>query len=99
MAGQGANYAEAAWTYGVDPRWSPAISMAESTAGQYCFNSYNAWGWGNSSWSSWEEAIDSHVGGLARGYGSSLTYDAASTYCPPNADSWYNTVLSQMESM
>ena len=96
LAGQGETFARAAWTYGVDPRWSPAISYVESSCGAYCFQPHNAWGWGSVSWGSWEEAINSHVAGLARGYGYTLTYEAAKKYCPPNADHWYSTCLAQM---
>ena len=42
MAGQGATFAAAAWDYGVDPRFSPAIAFVESTLGAYCFLPYNA---------------------------------------------------------
>ena len=97
LAGQGTTFAEAAWEYGVDPRFSPAISMIESTQGRYCFLPHNAWGWGSSSWSSWEEAIWDHVAGLAAGYGGQLTYAGAQKYCPPNADFWYAGVLANME--
>lgn len=97
MAGQGATFAEAAWAYGVDPRFSPAISAVESSRGAYCFKPYNAWGWGSSSWGSWEEAIWAHVAGLASGYGGHLTYAAAKKYCPPNASNWYASVLANME--
>ena len=97
MAGLGEVFAEAAWTYGVDPRFSPAIAMVESTLGRYCFLPYNAWGWGSSSWSSWEEAIWAHVRGLAVGYGGQLTYAGAKKYCPSNADYWYSSVLANME--
>ena len=69
LAGQGRTFAEAAWNNGVDPRWSPAISNTESSKGAHCFAPYNAWGWGDSSWSSWEEAINAHVAGLAANYG------------------------------
>ena len=96
LYGYGSVFAAAAWDYGVDPRWSPAISFVESTCGKYCFRSYNAWGWGNISWSSWEEAIYAHVGGLSRGYGYTITYEAACKYCPPNADYWYATVSAKM---
>lgn len=96
LGGQGATFAAAAWDYGVDPRWSPAISCVESTKGRYCFRSHNAWGWGSSSWSSWEEAIDAHVGGLSRGYGYTITQAAARKYCPPNWRHWYNTCVSEM---
>ena len=99
LAGQGRTFAEAAWEYGVDPRFSPAISMIESTQGRYCFLPHNAWGWGSSSWGSWEEAIWDHVEGLAIGYGGQLTYAGAKKYCPPNADHWYTSVLANMEKI
>ena len=97
LAGQGRTFGEAAWASGVDPRFSPAISMIESTQGRYCFLPHNAWGWGSSSWSSWEEAIWDHVAGLAIGYGGQLTYAGAHKYCPPNADFWYAGVKANME--
>lgn len=96
LGGQGKTFAAAAWDFGVDPRWSPAISCVESTKGRYCFRSHNAWGWGSSSWSSWEEAIYAHVAGLARGYGYTVTQAAARKYCPPNWRHWYNTCVSEM---
>lgn len=96
MAGQGKTFASAAWTYGVDPRWSPAIAFTESSKGAYCFASHNAWGWGSASWGSWEEAIDAHVSGLARGYGYTISIDAAKKYCPPSWQSWYDRTLEQM---
>ena len=99
LAGQGTTFAAAAWDYGVDPRFSPAIAFVESTLGAQCFRPHNAWGWGSASWDSWEEAIYAHVSGLARIYGAGLTYDAACTYCPSNADFWYAAVLAQMESI
>lgn len=96
MAGTGEVFAEAAWDYGVDPRWSPAISYTESSKGLYCFNSCNAWGWGSASWDNWEDAIRDHVAGLARGYGYTISVEAAKKYCPPNWEHWYNTTLAQM---
>lgn len=96
LAGQGKTFAEAAWDYGVDPRWSPAISYTESSKGRNCFRPHNAWGWGSSSWSSWEEAINAHVRGLARGYGYTISVEAAKKYCPPNWKHWYDTTLAQM---
>lgn len=96
MAGTGQVFAEAAYDNGVDPRWSPAIAYLESSLGRYCFRSYNAWGWGSVSWGSWEEAIRSHVRGLASGYGSTITTAAAKKYCPPNWQHWYSVVSGQM---
>lgn len=96
LAGQGTTFASAAWDYGVDPRWSPAISCIESSKGEACFLPCNAWGWGSESWGSWEEAINDHVQGLARGYGYTVSYDAAAKYCPPNADFWYERCVEEM---
>jgi hypothetical protein len=96
LAGYGQTFAEAAWEYGVDPRWSPAISNTESGKGANCFLPYNAWGWGSSSWSNWTDAIWTHVAGLAKGYGYSITESAASVYCPPNSTNWYYNTLSEM---
>lgn len=99
LAGQGATFAQAAWDNGVDPRWSPAISNTESTKGAHCFLPHNAWGWGASGWSSWEEAINAHVAGLSKGYGYSLTHANAVKYCPPNADAWFTNTLGQMNAI
>lgn len=99
LAGQGATFASAAWDYGVDPRWSPAISAVESSKGVACFRSHNAWGWGSASWGSWEEAIDAHVAGLARGYGYTLSESAAKKYCPPNWRHWYDRCAAEMNSI
>ncbi|MBR0404717.1 MAG: hypothetical protein IJI68_05895 [Eggerthellaceae bacterium] len=99
LSGQGATFAKAAWDYGVDPRWSPAIAFTESSLGANCFNPYNAWGWGSASWGSWEEAIPAHVAGLARGYGYTITIEAAQKYCPPNWEAWYNRTLEQMNAI
>ena len=97
LAGQGATFARAAYTYGVDPRWSPAISFTESGKGAACFLPHNAWGWGSESWGSWEEAINDHVAGLSRGYGYTISLDAARKYCPPNAQAWYDRTKGQMD--
>lgn len=96
LAGYGVNFATAAWENSVDPRWSPAISNTESSNGLHCFLPYNAWGWGDRSWNSWEEAIADHVAGLAAGYGYSLTLANAYQYCPPNYINWYYNTLGQM---
>ena len=96
LAGQGTTFAKAAYEYGVDPRFSPAISFTESSKGAVCFRPHNAWGWGSSSWDSWEEAIYDHVAGLARGYGGQISESAARKYCPPTWQSWYNRTLEQM---
>lgn len=97
LSGYGTTFAEAAWNYGVDPRWSPAISNTESTKGTFCFEPYNAWGWGGGNgWTSWEQAIDAHVRGLANGYGYTITVANAQKYCPPNWEKWYINTSNQM---
>lgn len=96
MAGCGYAFANAAFDYNVDPRWSPAIAHAESTKGRYCFLPYNAWGWGSISWPDWETAIYAHVRGLSRGYGYTISEAAAQKYCPPNWQHWLSVVSSEM---
>lgn len=96
LAGQGATFAGAAWDYGVDPRFSPAISCIESGKGVACFLPHNAWGWGSVSWGSWEEAIRDHVAGLSRGYGYTVSVEGAQRYCPPNWQFWYSRVSEEM---
>ncbi len=99
LAGQGKAFATAAWNYGVDPRWSPAISNTESSKGRYCFRNHNAWGWGQNDWDSWGEAIDAHVKGLSKGYGYTITPYLARKYCPPNWIKWYRNTCEQMEKI
>ena len=100
MAGQGYNFAVAAWNTGVDPRWSPAIACIESSKGLYCAGSYNAWA----------GAPAAAAGGaLVAGARASLprclpgrqlwlhAYPAAAKkYCPPTWQDWYNKVATQM---
>ena len=96
LAGQGKTFAKAAWDYGIDPRFSPAISCVESSRGSACFLPHNAWGWGSVSWDTWEEAINDHVRGLKRGYGYTVTPEGAAKYCPGTSNHWYNRVVEEM---
>ena len=59
--------------------------------------SHNAWGWDQTNWPDWDTAIRSHVAGLARGYGFTISYSYAMRYCPPNYDNWYRDTLNQMQ--
>ena len=99
LGGHGETFAAAAYDYGIDPRWSPAISCIESTKGLYCFLPFNAWGWGHVTWPDWDTAIYEHVKGLAEGYGPTFEYEDALKYCPPTADSWYAGVCGEMEKI
>ncbi len=96
LEGYGYAFAEAACDYGVDPRWSPAISNTESSKGLNCFLPHNAWGWGQVSWPDWDTAIRAHVRGLAQGYGYTISEDSAQKYCPPNAHDWYVATAAEM---
>ena len=95
LEGYGYAFAEAAWDYGVDPRWSPAIAAVESSKGMYCFEPYNAWGWFAYLGGDWDSSIRAHVAGLASGYGYTLSYAAAARYCPPG-DLWYSACATQI---
>lgn len=92
LEGYGATFAEAAYDYGIDPRFSPAIARVESGSGANCTYACNAWGWGSSSWGDWGTAIYAHVAGLAANYGTTLSYGIAQTYNEENPDEWYAQV-------
>lgn len=103
LANQGKTFAQAAWDYGVDPRWSAAISTMESSKGRLVpyGNSHNAWGLtsgadGFARFSSWEEAIDKHTKYLASTYGYTITLAGAKKYCPPNYEKWFDTIVHEM---
>jgi len=104
MAGTGRAFAEAAWQYGVDPRWSPAITNTESSNGVHIPGGYNAWGWtdgkgGYRTFSSWEDGARQHVAYLARSYGYTITVSHAQKYCPPNYEWWYSNTLANMQKI
>ncbi len=101
LSGYGRTFAEAAYDYGVDPRWSPAIAAIESSkgaAGSLARNYYNAWGWGSKHFSSWDESIPQHVAYLARKYGS-LSESAAAIYCPSSPGEWYASCIREMNKI
>lgn len=97
LHGYGNIFAEAAYDNHIHPAFSQAISIVESTGGDHCFREHNAWGWGNSGWDSWEEAIKAHAKGLAEGYGEIPTEEGAQKYCPPTWEDWYQQVCAAMQ--
>lgn len=99
LEGYGRVFAEAAWEYKIDPRFSPAIARMESTSGKFCFLPHNAWGWGDESWPDWETAIWEHVEGLSRWYGYTLTYETAEIYNQVLIDDWYWNVYTFMQEI
>ena len=81
--------------YGVEPELIAAISIIESGGGRVNFRPYNAWGWGQRGWTSWEEAIEEYAKGLYNGYiskGNDTPREMAPFYCPPNQYNWANKV-------
>lgn len=88
--------------YGIDYRLVAAISIMESSGGMYDFRSYNAWGWGNFSFSSYDQSIDAMSGYLKSEYinlGLTSPFTIAPKYCPPNSYHWAAAVSSYMEQM
>ena len=96
LEGYGRTFAQAAWDFGVGPRFSPGISCVESGKGAVCFRSCNAWGWGKINWPDWETAIRSHIEGLSEGYGYSVTPEGATAYNYETPVDWYNKVKAEM---
>ena len=88
-------FVEVANKYGLDYRLLPAIATVESGGGKSNFRSYNAWGWGNKGFTSFEEGIEVVGRGLKTGYidkGSDTVDEIAPIYCPPNYKNWARSV-------
>jgi len=95
-------FVEVANKYGLDYRLLPAIATVESGGGKSNFRSYNAWGWGNKSFSSFEEGIEVVGRGLKTGYidkGSDTVDEIAPIYCPPNYKNWARSVNQFMNEI
>ena len=100
LAGQGKEFAKAAYKNDIDPRLSAAISCVESSKGRHCFRSHNAWGWMGQSFSSWKTAIHAHAAYLDRMYwGGDFSLRMAKRYCPPTYRDWYGKVKSEMSKI
>jgi hypothetical protein len=90
---------EVAEHFGVDFRLIPAISVVESSGGNYCFRPYNPFGWGKSGFNSFEDAIYTVTKGLAHGYRSNDPYVIGPTYNPVTPDAWSAKVDSLMQQI
>lgn len=90
LADYAKEFVKAADAYGIDYRLVASISVIESSGGLNTFKPYNAWGWGNMTFSSWEEGIWTVSKGIAKYYSLGLTTprSISYSYCPPTADSW-----------
>lgn len=110
LEGHGAEMAQAAWDHKIDPRLCAAVSIVESTGGQYCIKPYNAWGWGAadsdpyggaSAWDSWEGAIEAWHEGMAEsttGLATAPTVvELGETYC--SSLDWAAEVSAAMEQI
>jgi len=88
-------FVEVANKYGLDYRLLPAIATVESGGGKSNFRKYNAWGWGNKGFTSFEEGIEVVGRGLKNNYidkGRDTVDEIAPVYCPPNASNWVRSV-------
>ncbi len=95
LVGYGRAFVSAGKTFGVDPFLVVAIAGKESSWGKHCFLPYNAWGWGEASFTDWENAIFNYTRLLGEEYISKGRVDVnviAPIYCPPNHLSWANDV-------
>ena len=104
LAKHAEKFVEVANKYGLDYRLLPAISVMESEGGKKLFRPYNAWGWGSSNFSSFDEGIEAVGKGLSKYYarGQNTVDKIAPTYCPPNATNWarnVNQFMNEIESV
>ena len=104
LAAYAKDFVKAADAYGIDYRLVASISVVESGGGLNTFKPYNAWGWGNMTFSSWEEGIWTVSKGMAKYYSLGLTTprSISYSYCPPSSDSWASKVqyvMNQIEAM
>lgn len=100
LEGHGEDFVRAGIKYGVDPRFSVAISNTESTRGDFCFTPHNAWGYMVARYSTWEEGIYDHTKYLSSSlYNGKLNAQTAQIYCPPTWQSWLSNTLSAAQSI
>ncbi len=115
LAGEGATFVSAGQQYGVDPAFLVAIAGAETSFGQYLYGagsqtaSYNAFNWfyapsrAASSFTSWDQAIETVAQGLAGPlyYGAGRTSVAAiaPVYCPQGTTAWVANVTIFLEQL
>lgn len=105
LADYSEKFVEVANKYDLDYRLLPAIATMESSGGKSNFRRYNAWGWGNRSFNSFEEGIEIVGKGLKSGYidkGINTIEEMAKIYCPPNATNWargVNRFMSEIENI
>ena len=95
-------FVEVANKYNLDYRLLPAIATVESGGGKSNFRSYNAWGWGNKGFTSFEEGIEVVGRGLKTGYidkGRDTVEEIAPVYCPPNYKNWARSVNQFMNEI
>lgn len=99
LAAEAESFVRAAQLYGMDWRLAPALAMAESSGGRYCFRPYNPFGIMGRSFSNFREAIY-EVNRLVRSYGYGNDLRAILTkYNPAGGEDYIRRVLREMESI
>lgn len=101
LADYAKDFVAAADKYGIDYNIVAAISIIESEGGKHTFKPYNAWGWGKTGFSSWEEGIWTVSKGISKYYAKGMTTprSISYSYCPPSSDSWASKVKSVMNTI
>lgn len=105
LAGHAETFVQVANKYELDYRLLPAIATLESGGGKNNFRSYNAWGWGDKDFASFDEGIEVVGRGLRTGYidkGADTVEKIAPIYCPPNYRNWVasvNQFMTEIEGM
>lgn len=95
MAGMGRAFVSAGKAFNVDPFLVVSISGKESSWGKHCFHPFNAWGWGEVTFTDWENAIFNYTRMLNEEYiakGRTSPAIIAPIYCPPNYVEWTKDV-------
>jgi len=97
MVGYGRAFISAGKIFNVDPFLVVAIAGKESSWGKHCFLPYNAWGWGEVSFTDRENAIFNYTRMFSEEYTSKGPTDInmiAPIYCPPNYAAWARDVTA-----
>ncbi len=93
LSGHGIDFAKAAKLNGLqNPFLSASIAGVESTFGDACFRSHNAWGWyAGGNMSDWTTAIYKHAAYLKRRWHNPRSSWKMAGYCIPS-DPWRSNV-------
>ena len=102
LAQYASQFVQSAKVYGIDYRIAPAISVEESSGGQFNYLPYNAWGFLGHAFSNYVDSINTITSYLKTDYiniGLVTPRLIAVKYCPPNSYHWAANVTAFMEQM